>query len=112
MIIKRLSEKRGITALYDGHKYIIMSDFYGVVGLSTNIKRNYDEQDCTERSVSIELDVPEWYGYWSLYDIIRRGVKKMEREYNAEKEVGIVLHQVQGEESSLKCRLVIEAERC
>lgn len=111
MIIRRLSEKRGITALYDGEKYIIMSDHYGVVGISTKIDRHYDERSRRALSVSIDLDVPEWFGCWSLYDIIRRGVKKMEREYIEDKEVDIVLHQVQGEQEKLKCSLVMDVER-
>lgn len=109
MIIKRLSEKRGIIALYDGDKYIIYSTYYGVVAESTNIDRTY-RNDCTESSVSIDFDVCEWFGYWSLYDIIRRGVKKMEREFLPDKEVCIVLHQKQGEQDHLRRRLVVSTE--
>lgn len=110
MIIKTLSAKRGITALYDGDKYVIWSSFYGIVAESTKIERS-DDENYRERSVTIEFDVAEWFGGWSLYDIIRRGVKKMERECLPEKEVCIVLHQVQGEQLSLKRRLMMSTEK-
>lgn len=109
MIIRTLSEKRGIIALYDGDKYIIYSTYYGVVAESTNINRAYNS-DHTEFSVSIDFDVCEWFGYWSLYNIIRRGVKKMERQFLPDKEVCIVLHQKHGEQDHLHRRLVVSTE--
>lgn len=110
MDIRLLSQKRGIFSLYDGSRYVIYSSVYGVVAESTKIERFHDEDYC-ETSVSIEFDVCEWLGCWSVYDIIRRGVEKMEREILPEKEVCIVLHQVKGEQMSLKRRLVMSTEK-
>lgn len=110
MEIRVLSPKRGIIALYNGEKYIIYSTYYGVVAESTKIDRHYDEATSREHSVTIEFDVCEWFGYWSLYDIIRRGVKKMERQFINDKEVCIILNQVRGEQNHLHRRLVMTTE--
>lgn len=109
MIIKTLSNERGIIALYDGDKYIIFSTAYGVVAESTKIEREVGD-DYIERRVHIEFDICEWLGYWDLYRIIRRGVPKMEREYIS-KEVDIELHQVKGEQMYLRRNLIISTEK-
>lgn len=107
MIIKTLSQKRGITALYDGSKYIIWSECYGIVAESTEIKR-FDGELRSE--VEIHFDICEWYGYWDLQSIITRGIIKMETEY-VPKSVIIHYHKVEGEQYSLKRHLKMETEK-
>ena len=77
MVIRTLSEKRGIRMLYDGSKYIIWSDYYGVVAESTKIERKGGLAE-PEKEVEIWFDICEWYGYWDLQSIISRGITKYE----------------------------------
>lgn len=75
MQIEILSNKRGIISLYDENKYIIYSQFYGVVAESTKIERIGDDK------VEIVFDICRWYGYWDVKPIITRGIKKQETMY-------------------------------
>lgn len=84
MELRCLSEERGIYAIYQGDArgYAIYSSFYGIVALSTNIER------CEDRSkVKIKFDICDWTGYWSLRNIITRGVSKMEKKFKEDKVV-------------------------
>lgn len=75
MRLKCISNKRGIYLLYDGDKYVIYSEFYGVVAESTNINRE------EENKVIIDFNICQWYGYWDLKTIITKGIKAEETMY-------------------------------
>ena len=47
-----------------------------MVAKSTKIVRD-DENN----KVHIEIDMCDWCGYWSLADIIKRGIRKLERQW-------------------------------
>lgn len=110
MDITLISKERGITALYDGDRYIIHSSCYGVVAESDKIERDYDA-DNYERSVHICFDICEWFGYWSLERVITQGIKKLERMYNKDKQVDISFNVQKGEQGYLKRRLRMTTER-
>lgn len=74
MEIKTLSNQRGIISIYDGNKYLIYSEVYGVVAESTEIKR-------TDEQVIINFDICYWLGYWDLKTIITKGIKKLEQRF-------------------------------
>lgn len=80
MEIKTLSKERGITAIYNGEQYLIHSSFYGFVAKSTKIDRSQDTHD-ENGKVLIDFDMCDWMGYWDLATIIKKGVKKMERQF-------------------------------
>lgn len=105
-----INKNRGLTALYDGDKYIIHSSYYGVVAESNKIERHYDENNC-ERSVHICFDICEWFGYWSLTDAIIRGIKRLERRYIADKQVDIGFLKQEGEQNHLKRHLRMTTEK-
>lgn len=87
MELKVLNKDRGIYAIYQGgseNAYIIYSTYYGVVAVSSKVERNEDYS-----KVDIYFDICRWNGYWSLRDIINRGVKKMERQFKEDKVVNI-----------------------
>lgn len=107
MEIILFNKNRGLTALYDGGKYIIHSSYYGVVAESKAIERNYDDHS-QERSVHITFEICEWFGYWSLTDAISRGIKKIERRFIDDKQVDIAFEIQTGEQSSLKRHLTME----
>ena len=44
MRLKCISNKRGIYFLYDGTKYVIYSEYYGVVAESTSINREEENK--------------------------------------------------------------------
>ena len=97
MRLKCINNTRGIYFIYDGTKYVIYSEFYGVVAQSTSIKRiDGEEKD----RVIIDFDICEWYGYWALKPIITRGIKKEETMY-IDKDVTINYNTVKGTENSL-----------
>lgn len=76
MTIKQISKERGINAIYDGNRYLIHSDYYGFVAKSTDIIR-----DNENNTVHIIIDMCDWSGYWSLSDIIKRGIRKLENQW-------------------------------
>jgi hypothetical protein len=76
MEIRKISNERGIYAIYDGQKYLIYSEFYGMVAKSTKIERD-NEKDI----VNIDFIMCDWSGYWDLAQIIKRGVAKLERQW-------------------------------
>ena len=94
MRLKCINNTRGIYFLYDGDKYVIYSEFYGVVAESTAINRE------EENKVIIDFNICEWYGYWALKPIITRGIKKEETMY-VDKEVIINYNTIKGTENSL-----------
>lgn len=109
MEIRYLSQNRGIISLYDGGKYIIYSTFYGVVAESTKIerehlKREYKSENEIAENTVIDFDICQWYGYWSLKDIITRGIKKAEKQY-VNKNIKINYHEVEDTDNSLNKRL-------
>lgn len=110
MEIILINKTRGLTALYDGDKYIIHSSYYGVVAESNKIERHYDNKS-VEHSVHICFDICEWFGYWSLSKAISRGIKKLERKYIEDKVVSISFNIQNGEQNHLKRHLKITTER-
>lgn len=76
MTINLISKDRGITAIYDGNRYLIHSSYYGFVAKSTEIIR-----DNEKNTVHIIIDMCDWSGYWSLTDIIKRGIRKLENQW-------------------------------
>lgn len=86
MELRILSKEREIYSIFQGYgknAYIIFSSFYGVVAVG-------DAQGDEEYSkVNINFKICKWWGYWSLRDIINRGVKKLERQWCKDKEVNI-----------------------
>ena len=96
MRLKCISNKRGIYLLYDGNKYVIHSEYYGVVAESTKIERLEKEN-----KVIIDFDICEWYGYWALKPIITKGIKDEESMY-IERQVIINYNTITGTENSLK----------
>lgn len=113
MEIRLLSDKRGITALYDGDKYIIHSSCYGVVAESKPIVRHEYDKKTGELvhydNVNIEFDICEWFGYWSLKDVITRGIKKIEREWK--NTANITYNEIKGEQEHLRRHLVMTTEK-
>lgn len=101
MRLKCISNKRGIYFLYDGNKYVIYSEFYGVVAESTEIIRENDDK------VTINFDICQWYGYWALKPIITKGIKAEETMY-VDKNVTINYHTIEGTENSLNKYLKFE----
>ena len=101
MRLKCINNTRGIYFLYDGDKYVIYSEFYGVVAESTAINRE------EENKVIIDFNICEWYGYWALKPIITRGIKKEETMY-IDKEVIINYNTIKGTENSLNKYLKFE----
>lgn len=102
MKLKCISNKRGIYFLYDGDKYVIYSEFYGIVAESTNINRD------DEKKVIIDFDICEWFGYWALKPIITKGIKAEETMYITDREVVINYNTVKGTENSLNKFLKFE----
>lgn len=84
MQLQVLNKDRGIYAIFQGYgenAYIIYSTFYDVVAIG-------DAQGSEDYSkVNINFKICRWAGYWSLRDIINRGVKKLERQFKKDKEV-------------------------
>lgn len=100
MEIKVLSSQRGIISIYDGAKYVIYSEVYGVVAESTNIKR-------TDEQVTIDFDICYWLGYWDLKSIITRGIKKLEQRF-LKKDVKINYKTDYNHQMSLNKNLIME----
>lgn len=97
MRIEVLNNTRGILSIYDGDKYVIYSQYYGVVAESTKIERS-------DESVTIDFDICEWFGYWALKPIITRGIKKQETLY-IDKKVTINYTEQKGQQEHLKKHL-------
>lgn len=103
MRLKCISNKRGIYFLYSGSKYIIYSEYYGIVAESTKIDR-----ESKENTVIIDFDICEWYGYWALKPIITKGIKAEETMYLKDKKVTINYNEVEGTDNSLNKYLKFE----
>lgn len=81
MEILTFSQKRGITALFQGygkHTYVFHSNYYGCVGYA-NIDRSQCGKDTVEVNVFLPSGCRDWY--WSLCNIVKRGICKAERRY-------------------------------
>ena len=48
MRIKNISNKRGIYLIYNGNKYVVLSEYYGVVAESTMHLNKYITMDLKE----------------------------------------------------------------
>lgn len=103
MRLKCINNTRGIYFLYNGNKYIIYSEYYGVVAESTKIERIEEKNE-----VMIDFDICEWYGYWALQPIITKGIKAEETMYITDRKVVINYNTVKGTENSLKKYLKFE----
>lgn len=101
MRLKCISNKRGIYFLYDGTKYVIYSEYYGVVAESTSINRE------EENKVVIDFDICDWNGYWALKPIITKGIKAEETLY-IEKDVVINYNTIEKTDNSLNKFLKFE----
>lgn len=108
MEIILFNKNRGLTSLYDGKRYIIHSSCYGVVAVSEPIDRHYP--DGKEPSVDIHFRICEWFGYWSLADAICRGVRRLERRFEPNKQVNITFEQQAGQQDYLRLRLCMTLE--
>lgn len=110
MRLKCINNTRGIYLLYDGDKYIIFSEYYGVVAESTKIDRSYAEYENNDKKdkVIIDFDICEWYGYWALKPIITKGIKAEEKMYITDREVVINYNTVKGTENRLNKFLKFE----
>ena len=80
MTIKLLSKERGIYTIYNGDKYLIYSEYYGMVAKSILIQR-----DNENNVVDIVFDMCDWSGYWDLASIIKRGIRKLENQWTYKK---------------------------
>lgn len=108
MQIEILSNKRGILSLYDGNKYIIYSQFYGVVAESTSIERkNVEREELKDigEIVKINFNICKWYGYWDLKTIITRGINKLEKRY-INKDITINYNTIENTDNSLDNRML------
>lgn len=108
MELQVLNKDRGIYAIFQGYQkgYIIYSTFYGVVAIAQNLEasENYDK-------VVINFDICSWSGYWSLRDIISRGVQKMERRWKPDKKVIINYKVVEGFSMTNIANIKIDIEK-
>lgn len=92
MEVLTFSQTRGITALFQGYgdkAYVIMSTFYGFVGYA-----DIDKACIGKDKVHVDLylcnDCKSWY--WSLKQIVMRGIRKAERTFVSTKKVDIDVH--------------------
>lgn len=88
------SKERGIIAIFNGYgeqAYIFHSSFYGFVGYADVL------EECGSKSITVELylceDSKSWY--WSLLDIIKRGIRKCENQF-VKKTVDFKVHYLSG----------------
>ena len=81
MEIRVISKQRGIYSIYNGEKYIIYSEYYGLVAESKKIERYDNETNERLENVIINFDICDWSGYWDLKSIITRGIKKLENQF-------------------------------
>lgn len=91
MQILQFSKERGIFAIFNGYgkqAYIFHSSFYGVVGYADIL----DEPGSNSITVDIYLGEFTKYWYWSLKNIIRRGITKAERQYIDDKKIVFNFH--------------------
>ena len=91
MTILQFSKERGIFAIFNGYgkqAYIFHSSFYGPVGYA-NIM---DECGSDKITVDVYLGENSRYWYWSLKNIIRRGVIKAERQFIDDKKIDFNFH--------------------
>ena len=94
-IIKFTPVERDVYGIYCGNGdyktnsgYFVYSHFYGLVAYTLSMSREDDEK-MINRKVCIKLAVIDWCGTWSLHDLIKRGITKMERQYVEDKKVEI-----------------------
>ena len=106
MQILDFSKERGIHAIFNGYgeqAYIFHSSYYGFVGYADI----FDE--CGSDSITVEVYLPnasKWW-YWSLKDIVLRGIRKAERQF-IEKKIKFNIHWVDkthddGKPSNVDC---------
>ena len=91
MEILQFSKERGIYSIFNGYgkqAYIFHSSFYGVVGYADILDKPGSD------SITVEVYIGEFtkYWYWSLKNIIRRGIVKSERRYIDDKKINFNFH--------------------
>lgn len=91
MQILDFSKNRGIHAIFNGYgkqAYVFHSSYYGFCGYA-----DIDETLCGEKSVVIDVYLCNgskgWY--WSLKDIVLRGIRKNEKQF-IDKEIKFNIH--------------------
>ena len=96
---KTLSTERGITLLENGNQIIIHSSYYGVVAEGTRETEHND--DYTFSKAIYHLNICEWYGYWDLKSIIKRGISRYEKNDWKMDLVEIYFNTIQGQQMHL-----------
>lgn len=84
MEIISFSKERGITALFNGYgkqAYLIHSSFYGFVGYADIL----EEPGTEEIPVNVYLCNGSKLWYWSLKNIVLRGIRKSENRFVSKK---------------------------
>lgn len=80
MEILQFSKERGIFAIFNGYgkqAYIFHSSFYGVVGYADIL----DKPGSDAITVHVYLGENSKYWYWSLKNIVTRGIRKSENRW-------------------------------
>jgi hypothetical protein len=98
MEILQFSKERGIFAIFNGYgkqAYIFHSSFYGPVGYA-NIM---DDVGSDEITVHVYLGEYCRYWYWSLKDIVTRGIRKAENRY-INKKINFIYHYLNRKDTS------------
>lgn len=90
MQILDFSKERGIHAIFNGYgkqAYVFHSSFYGFVGFADIL----DDIGSDFITVDVYLCNASKSWYWSLKDIVCRGIRKYERQY-VEKKINFNMH--------------------
>ena len=92
MEIITFNEQRGIHAIFNGYgeqAYVIHSSFYGFVGYA-----NIDRDLIGEKKIVVDLYLGNGSknGYWSLLQIVKRGITKAEHRFVADKKIVYNIH--------------------
>ncbi len=98
MEILQFSNERGIFAIFNGYgkqAYIFHSSFYGPVGYA-NIM---DEAGSDKITVDVYLGENSRFWYWSLKNIVTRGIRKAETRY-INKKIDFVYHYLNNKDTS------------
>lgn len=90
MQILDFSKERGIHAIFNGYgkqAYVFHSSFYGFVGYA-DIE---EEPGAKEITVEVYLSNGSKLWYWSLKNIVLRGIRKYERQF-IDKKINFNIH--------------------
>ena len=115
MEILDFSKERGIHAIFNGYgkqAYVIHSSFYGFVGYADI------NDECGSRDITVELYLAESsrYWYWSLKNIVVRGISEAEKKY-VSKDITFNIHWLNGDsigqpEKDFTIKLYETAKEC